>query len=407
MLSKINLIAIIISCACFSATGQEIKIVSVRSSGHGSTQSLAVKDAILEAVAQVTGQRISLKATATEKSFESTKRGNEYEAEYARKVDSVIRGVVKNSSTLSVDFDTAAGQYKAVVDVGVATLARSPQLARPKIAIVPGRSKFNYGPYANLIEGLTDGLTNIIVPSQKFAVLDRVENQAVQKELLVASTSNAAIEEAVRLQSTVSADLLLVMNITDIKKIDTNVGDRIILKANVKLLDYSTGQVRYSLSRGVTGILVGNQTEKLVGQRLGKVLGVEMMEYGFPSTVVGIDGKYLTIDAGNSKFQPGDKVRIFFRGPDLEDPNTGESLGGSQREVAQGVVETTAERVSVVVATSGRSELENLQVSSIGGNLPKLIVRFDDGGKNDPILSLPSKKINELGKNSVRDDMDW
>jgi len=407
MLSKINLIAIIISCACFSARGQDIKIVSVRSSGHGSTQSLAVKDAILEAVAQVTGQRISSKATATEKSFESTKRGNEYEAEYARKVDSVIRGVVKNSSTLSVDFDTAAGQFKAVVDVGVATLVRSPQLARPKIAIVPGRSKFNYGPYENLIEGLTDGLTNIIVPSQKFAVLDRVENQAVKKEFLVASTSNAATEEAVRLQSTVSADFLLVINITDIRKIDTNVGDRITLKANIKILDYSTGQVRYSLSRGVTGILVGNQTEKLVGQRLGKVLGVEMMEYGFPSTVVGIDGKYLTIDAGNSKFQPGDKVRIFSRGPDLEDPNTGESLGGSQREVALGVVETTAERVSVVVAISGRSELENLQVSSIGGKLPKLIVRFDEVVLgNSSTVQPPSAPIGSAG-DSKRHDNDW
>ena len=402
------LISIIIFLSfCFSTEAQEITIVSVRANGQGLTQSSAVKDAILEAVAQVTGQRLESKSTATEKSLESTKSGNQYEAEFSRRVESLIRGVVKNSNTLSVDFDKAAGQYKAVVQVGVATLSKSPQLARPKIAIVPGRSKFNLDSDGSLIDALIDAITNTIVPSRKFAVLERTENQAIQREFLVASSSSAAIEESVRLQSTLTADFLLIINITDIKKIIANGGDRIVLKANIKLIDYSTGQVRYSLSRMIAGSLLANQTEKLVAQRLGRLLGNEMMEYGFPSTVVGIDGKYLTVDAGNSKFQKGDNVGIFLIGSDFEDPNTGESLGGSQREIAKGVIEITAERVSVVIATSGLSELGNLLKTSAGGKLPKLIVRFDEGASSSLDKNSSPKSHNGTLGDDKRKDNDW
>ena len=402
------LISIVIFLSfCFSTEAQEITIVSVRANGQGLTQSSAVKDAILEAVAQVTGQRLESKSTATEKSLESTKSGNQYEAESSRRVESLIRGVVKNSNTLSVDFDKAAGQYKAVVQVEVATLSKSPQLARPKIAIVPGRSKFNLDSDGSLIDALIDAITNTIVPSRKFAVLERTENQAIQREFLVASSSSAAIEESVRLQSTLTADFLLIINITDIKKIIANGSDRIVLKANIKLIDYSTGQVRYSLSRMIAGSLLANQTEKLVAQRLGRLLGNEMMEYGFPSTVVGIDGKYLTVDAGNSKFQKGDNVGIFLIGSDFEDPNTGESLGGSQREIAKGVIEITAERVSVVIATSGLSELGNLLKASTGGKLPKLIVRFDEGASSSLDKNSSPKSHNGTLGDDKRKDNDW
>jgi len=256
----------------------------------------------------------------------------------------------------------------------------------------------------SLIDALIDAITNTIVPSRKFAVLERTENQAIQREYLIASSGSAAIEESVRLQSTLAADFLLIINITDIKKNTANGGDRIVLKANIKLLDYSTGQVRYSLSRMVPGSLVANQTEKLVAQRLGRLLANEMMEYGFPSTVVGIDGKYLTVDAGNSKFQKGDNVGIFLIGSDFEDPNTGESLGGSQREIAKGVIETTAERVSVVIATSGLSDLGNLLKASTGGKLPKLIVRFEEGASSS--LDKTSSPDSTFGYDK-RKNNDW
>jgi hypothetical protein len=68
-----SLLGIIILAFAFTnlAHAQEVVTVSVRSYGQGQTEAGAIKDAIVQAVGQVTGERISASTNVSTRSVES------------------------------------------------------------------------------------------------------------------------------------------------------------------------------------------------------------------------------------------------------------------------------------------------------------------------------------------------
>jgi hypothetical protein len=380
---------------------QGVLIVPVRSVGQGQTESDAIKDAVLQGIAQVTGQRIQSRESSSETSLESSGEKGKYSADFQRKVDALIRGVVKSHRVVSVNFDNLSSLYKAVVEVQVAKYQQSQQLGRYRVAVVSGVTPefaARLGPA--VLKEIVSAASEVIVRSHKFAVLDRVENDLVQNEFARISSERSAIEEGARLNVRAAADFLVIINVL---KISTTPGssERLSASGRIQLLDYASGQTRYSGTRTISGVLSQSRGVSTIVGRLASSLAGQMMEYGFPAEVISNSGDTLTVDAGSNRFAKDDIVGIYRKGPDLKDSHTGEAIGGSEELVAKGVIVSASERVSLVRVTEGLTKIE-----SPGGKAKmRFIVRLESRDVSNLAASVRGQILG--GNDKKSDDDEW
>jgi len=340
---------------------QGVQIISVQSIGQGKTESDAIKDAVLQGIAQVTGQRMQSNESSRESSTESNNGNNSYTAEYQRKLDAFIRGVAKSYRVISVSNDSSAGLYKAVVEVAVPKYQKSTQLDRYRVAVVAGKNANIFVNQDNeLLSELVSAASEVIVKSHKFAVLDRTDNEHVQKEFLRISSDQSAIEESVRLNVKASADFFVIITLIKSSRSSSPVGDRISLTGRIQLLDYASGQTRYLSTRSISAVAGNSSSLVRIYGRLANLLASQMMEYGFPAEVIGRSGDMITVDAGAVRFSKNDAVGIYRRAPDTKDSHTHEKISGGEELVAKGVVTNANERISMVKITEGGSRFSFL-----------------------------------------------
>ncbi|MGI4720787.1 MAG: CsgG/HfaB family protein [Janthinobacterium lividum] len=392
---RIVLLALALQSA--PAAAQDVVLVPVRSYGYGPSEAAAVKDAIVQAVGQVSGERLAAATTVTTSSLEQSGRPAQHSAAIAQRIDSLIRGVVKSSNTVSVERE-GDGSYRATVDVRVASLRRSAQLERVRLAVVAGaqQAPAALGEAApEFMRALLDGLSDRLVASRKFAVLDRQEQAAVEREFAHIRSGRTGVEDYVRLQSAAAADFLVVVSVSHLSASDKLLGGaRARATVRAQLLDYGSGQVRQAVSaNGVKTLRPG--ALQAFGAELGARLAHQFVDSVFPARVIGVDGESLTVSAGESQFQRGDAVRVLRRGAALKDPDTGESLGYAEVPVGTGKVEETGARVSVVRLAGAQLEPGSLRKQTY-------IVRKEAAAPS--ALAAQIKQIQQQGETN---DDDW
>lgn len=338
------------------AHSQEIVIVTVRSYGNGLTEAAAIKDAIVEAVGQVSGERITSRRSVETSSSESSNGTSEFKANLDQRIDSLIRGVVKFSRTLSVGRDPVTNLYKSEVEVSVSTFKQSEQLERIKLAIVQGSTELPRGlgsDTQSFIQALINGVSDKLVTAQKFAILDRQHSNIAQKEYSLITAGRTGIENHVRLQSAAVADFLVVINVSEFTPGKSLLGsDRAKATARAIVYDYTSGQIRQSVNATSTRIMRDGSIAAL-GSQLGAELAERIIENVFPARVIAIDNNRPIINAGFGQFDVGDLVQFFREGKLLRDPYTQESLGVAEIPVAQGVIEMVMPKAAILKISSG------------------------------------------------------
>ena len=336
---------------CSPAEAQEIVIVTVRSHGNGMTEAAAIKDAVVEAVGRVSGERITSRSTSETSSKESSSGASEFKASFEQRIDSLIRGVVKSSRTLSVVRDPATNLFKAEVEVGVATFRQSEQLKRIKLAIVQGSMVVPRqlgADVATFVQALINGASDKLVTAQKFAILDRQQQAAAQREYSLITSGRTTVENQVRLQSAAVADFLVVVDVSDYVPGKSVLGsDRAKASARAIVYDYTSGQIRQSVSAAATRLIRDGAKEPLALQ-LGAELAERIIENVFPARVIAIEADRPIINAGLGQFDVGDVVDVLRQGKALRDPYTQESLGSAESPVAQGVVEMVMPKSALI-----------------------------------------------------------
>lgn len=395
-LYPLRLVLIFVLMVSSVAQGQEVLIVPVRSYGQGATEASAVKDAIVQAIGQVTGEWVKASTSISLRDSESSTGKGEHSATIDSKIDSLIRGVVKSSQTVSVDKDPSTGLFKSIVDAKIASYKQSAQLKRVKLAIVLSAQALPKELAGNGIEfaqALQNGVSDQLVSSRKFAVLDRKELNSVQSEFNQIRSGKTGVEEMVRLQSAAVADFLVILSVENFGTSQSALGSiRARSTGRAIVLDYASGQIRQSVSGTTTKILKTSSVSP-IAQQLGAVLAQQIIENVFPAKVIGIDGNALTISAGNTQFQIGDSVQIYQRGRPLTDPDTGESLGFSETPWSRGVVTQVTSQVSVVTVEQ-----------ALPVQMPKQVLvarRIDDRELNS------STKVIFPETKGVKNDADW
>jgi len=334
-----------------SAQAQEIVIVTVKSYGQGMTEAAAVKDAVVEAVGRVSGERIQAQSVSQTASVESTSGTSEHSASYQQRIDSLIRGVVKSSRTLAVTRDPAAGLFKAEVEVGVATFRQSEQLKRVKLAVVMGSQSLppalgsERGPF---VQAMLNGASDQLVSSRKFAVLERQQRDATQREFSRITSGGAPVENYVRMQSAAIADFLIVVDVSEYVPGKSVLGsDRAKATARAIVWDYATGQIRQAVTASASRVLRDGSSGGLAAQ-LGADLAEQIIDNVFPARVIALENANPIINAGFGQFEIGDPVDILRQGQALRDPYTGESVGHAELPVARGTIEMVMPKTALI-----------------------------------------------------------
>jgi hypothetical protein len=353
----IGILALLFGLGAMEIThAQEIVIVTVKSFGQGMTEAAAVKDAVVEAVGRVSGERISSRSVAQTKSEESTSGKSEHSASFEQRIDSLIRGVVKSSRTLSVNRDPVAGVFKAEVEVGVATYRQSEQLKRVKLAVVMGSQGLPRAlgdQTASFIQALLNGASDKMVGSRKFAVLDRQQRDAAQREFSRITSGGAAVENYVRMQSAAIADFLIVVDVSEYVPGKSMLGsDRAKASARAIVYDYTSGQIRQAVNATSMRLMRDGSAVSLATQ-LGADLAEQIIDNAFPPQVIAIEAGNPIINSGFGQFEVGDAVDLFRQGKALRDPYTKETLGSAEVLVAQAQVETVMPKTSVLRLLGG------------------------------------------------------
>jgi hypothetical protein len=192
-----------------------------------------------------------------------------------------------------------------------------------------------------------------MVGSRKFAVLDRQQREAAQREFSRITSGGAAIENYVRMQSAAIADFLIVVDVSEYVPSKSLLGsDRAKASARALVYDYTSGQIRQAVNATSMRVVRDGSAVGLATQ-LGADLAEQIIDNAFPTQVIAIEAGNPIINAGFGQFEVGDSVDLFKQGKAVRDPYTKESLGSTEVFFAQATVDTVMPKTSVLKIIGG------------------------------------------------------
>ncbi len=315
----------------------DIEIVSVQSFGEGRTESEAIKSAQIEAIGQVSGEILSAATEVTKESKAVTGAATVRKTAINQSTESLIKGVIKATRVTRVTLDKATGLYRAEIMADVARLNQSDQLKRKKMVVVSSSQISTAS--STVLENLRSALESALVASRKVAVLDRKESASIEKEIQIALSEKAAIEERLKAWNMPTADLMVLVTIMGMKEFkDSLENDLSQLDVKVTVVDPSSRQLKYQkLVKVVFPGMMGPAAGRLAENAGGKI-AKGILDFAFPIVVISVSEDTVIVSAGDTQLQVGQEVKVYQSGKALKDPYTGEMVGTEEHEVASGKV---------------------------------------------------------------------
>ncbi len=367
----------------FTALAQQAEEVTVQAHGYGDTYEQAVESALGDAVRQVTGARVATQSAGPKATLSVKESGEgEITTGYSGlntegKLQSPGKGTAKTTSgsahvegegasrtTIEAGIGsenrvTSQGKvkhYKVIkqacenkgceVDLEVTVekvefKSKAPQAQRDSIAVVAtGRLRKS----ANA-DRLRQALTDKLVKSGRFTVLDRSNDDAIGQEMSLLESDQTSDEQRGKLGQALGADFMLIVNLTQ-AGVSTKVKEEFIdltgetnrevstsTRASVRytLVESSTRAVRWSDSSSFSS--GGNKLSAALDGFLDKIIG-DISEIVSPPKVVAVTNGRVVINRGQGLAASGQTYDIYAQGEALIDPDTGEQLGAAEERVA-------------------------------------------------------------------------
>ncbi|HWK71824.1 MAG TPA: CsgG/HfaB family protein [Burkholderiaceae bacterium] len=364
------------------------EIVVVQAKGYGDTYEQAVESALGDAVKQVNGASVATRS-ASPKAYVQVKDAKETRtqgsADTSLKKETREGGifhdtVTDNTDTAKSAFDnTTATSGKTALEIGVGSSnevrsqgkvksykvlsqectdkgcqaelevaiekfeykSKAAKLERDSISVVATGRLRNSKTAAQLRQAVTDKL----VRSGRFTVLDRGNEAEIEKELAFLDSDKVSDEQRARLGQALGADYLLVLNLTQ-AGVATKVKETHVDMTGEysREVSHSTSaSMRYSLVESATRAVKwsdsmsfrsgGSQVNAAMDTFLDKVVG-EVGEIINPPKVVGVHNGKVIINRGAGIAAAGQTYDIYSVGEELVDPDTGETLGATEENIA-------------------------------------------------------------------------
>jgi curli biogenesis system outer membrane secretion channel CsgG len=363
-------------------------VVVVQAKGYGDTYEQAVESALGDAIKQVNGANVATRS-ASPKAYAQVKDAQETRsqgtADTSLKKETKEGGILHDSVTENTDtarsaFDTTtATSGKTTVEIGVGSSndvhsqgkvksykvisqecsdkrceavlevsiekfeykSKTAKLERDSISVVATGRLRNSKTALQLRQAVTDKL----VKSGRFTVLDRSNEAELEKELRFLNSEKVSDQERARLGQALGADYMLVLNLTQAgvatKTTETHVD---MTGESSREVSHSTSaSMQYSLIESATRAVKwsdsmsfrsgGSQINAAMDQFLEKVVG-DIGEIVNPPKVVGVHNGKVIINRGTGIAVAGQTYDIYSVGEALVDPDTGETLGATEENIA-------------------------------------------------------------------------
>ena len=238
------------------------------------------------------------------------------------------------------------------------------------VAVSRFDNKTSYSGQVNLGDGMADQLTDALMQSGKFIVLERQTLGDVFDEQDLAQSGRMAKSKSARTGKATSAQILVKGTVTEFEAKSSGGGSGISLfgvnvGANkseahvgiiIRLIDTTTGQVLQSqrvegkaksggfkLGLNIKG--VGFGTDGFKKTPLGKAMQIaidnatefiasKMDDVPYQGNVIKVSGDVVYINAGKrSGANSGEVFTVYSKGEELMDPDTGEILGSEEERI--------------------------------------------------------------------------
>ncbi|MBF5006565.1 CsgG/HfaB family protein [Diaphorobacter caeni] len=371
--------------------------VQTSAQGFGATAGEAVAEAMKLAILQVNGAAVE-SASVSAKYGLDVSLGRESASLRANEFVELVRqksgGVIQNFKLVELREPglITDKQFKATIEAQIAKF--EPSADMQKIKVVVGQIRFDS---PNLPMGdrsvssaevgatLRQRISDALVQTGRFAVLDREFSPDIQNELEMISSGQAPSAELAKLSQAASADLVWSARVSNLaynrhaRQLKTS--DRELVSYSggwamtQKLVNVATRQVTASdalrgmapstapttLGSGVDGSRVlEDMNTDIVNQVITSV-----MRRTFPVTVVSRDGVNVVLSQGGQLMKEGTRYAMVNMGAEMKDPQTGQSLGRVESPCCDLVIDRVTPNLSYGRLENVRGQLDQLPAGAL------------------------------------------
>jgi curli biogenesis system outer membrane secretion channel CsgG len=333
-----------------AAHAQQNNSATIRAEGTGISRDTAVAAALVQAVEQVTGvvvtsrqqsasafAQVTVENAGQDSSTVSLTEGTQ--AEIAR----VSGGIVSSYRVLETRREGTS--FIATVEAQVAVYRPTANTGETRRRLAVSNFVDQAGRRTPFGEQLRERLIAHLTQSRRFAILDRANDAAYDREMALLAT-DGPIGERVRIGQVLGADYLVVGRMRNVgttrsEEYISLTGERVINQSargdlEFQVLEIATRQVRWGSSVSVGSAGTITQVLDAMVTRAGR----EITQTIYPMRLIRMDDpNELIMNQGGVTVDTGQRFRAMLMGDELIDPYTRESLGRVEREV--GIVQVT------------------------------------------------------------------
>jgi curli biogenesis system outer membrane secretion channel CsgG len=358
--------------------------------GYGANRTLAIADALVQGLRQVTG--VSVESREVMQSISGRQSVSEGDGashtssfEVARQGDLKLTsgGVVSRYDVHDVAQEPD-GSYRADITLHVLKYDKPglPADSRRSLAVLPfhvDRGSFSLlgdnTPAAKVESELRNRILDLFTQSRRLNVLDREFGAEFQQEKAIWVGDDAALAEKAKAGNVLGADYIVVGNLRALRS-TRNVktlqltGETITSYSGTAQLDYkiilaATRQVKWSDSvsinfgdAGIRGLLskYGSSQAGMTAELAERLVDGALSNI-YPMRIVAIKGKTVVLNQGGKTLKAGDKLSVYFLGEEMFDPYTKESLGQMEDKVADIQVVRVNAKTTYAKIVGGDAEL--------------------------------------------------
>ena len=344
--------------------------------GIGENVKMALRDALREAISQVNGvtQETNSVIQTIEKSISDNQGDENYSStNFQELIKEKSKGSVKSYEIIR-EGKNVDGQYEVEIKATIAKFDLSQSAKRKRIAILPFRQTIENSSIdpSRSTRMLNQALTNYLVQTRKFTVLDRDFDEEVLSELQNLNESSN-IEDQAKIGQQLFADYILVgrletFDIQEVKKKYLTSDQTKIIKTgmidfNYRVIDVPTKQIKYASSiREEINLNKQRQPEAYLTEQSSMKIGQEILYAIYPILIEQIKGDIAYLGQGGLQIEVGDIYDIYQMTDEIiTDSRTGEKLGKMEFKVGQAEIIDKNAKFSIAKINSNDDLSENFK----------------------------------------------
>mgnify|MGYP002009718570 CR=1 FL=1 len=368
----------------------------------------------------------------------NTPKREKYTQEYVKDIVDEVKGGVKSYEILEKKIDD--GWHHVTVKSKIAQFEIPQEAQRTRIAIVPFRFypeknagssildkvnslmgvkdsdniiktsaklfKLSSSDEERMLRLMSQGLSNYLVQSRKFTILDREYVSEISEEQLNIEEGRAPIEELAKLGNEISGDFVFVGSIEEftvedkVTKILTS--DKEIVRKiasfyiSYRVLDVATKQIIASNFVKVYHVTKSDRPIEIIStmtEKASQIIGQELLFSIYPIIVEKYSQGELYLAHGGSSIKKGDEFELFAKGEKIIDSYTNEVIGNVEDYIGKIKISSVTSNFS-----KGRliDEQVNIGQDFISGQYIARPVKFDEEAAKLEDYKKAMEKIKKL-----------